>query len=294
MLESVYRNYPDKFEDACKAMFTSSSIAPSVWNGLSEDVKDELLRLGYKPDKSILRELGEFALNIAKDKAVDAINKLNLGAASLITEENKRTHQIGDFVRDADGYYMVVRPKSETEEGVLAVLNIKSAEWCFRLACRGMLFTPQSLSIDSGCHLEAGVCNRVDGRVNTRTILNPNRESGREEDLPVSIRRGLYCFPAFNFVRDIAGGAYIPAIEELYDIFISKDMLPKLNERLQECLSGTIPTDVDVLIWSSTDNRSNLAYGGEALALMLRPDKHIIVQSIPKNKEAIVLPFKRF
>ena len=286
-LNSAYRESQEMFKKVCKDVLRSNTVAQSMWRRLSDDVKAVLRRLGYKPEEEDSMLVGEFALNKANDTVKKTLLK---SCVPLITEDNKYALSLGDFVRDADEFYMVMRPKSETEDGVLAALNVRLAKWYYRLK-----YSPYSRldSDDDGCRLGTGAYNRLDGRINTTTILKLNHDLVPIAYDPYRCPPDSHFFPAFNFVEDIAG-TYIPAIEELHDIFISKDVLAKLNERLQECLSGTIPTDVDVLIWSSTDNRSNLAYGGEALALMLRPDKHIIVQSIPKNKEAIVLPFKRF
>lgn len=290
ILEAIFSQHPEKFEDSCKAMFGCHSVSTLIWDDLSDDVKAELLRLGYKPKaKPFLREFGKSLIDVAKDNAVDALNKRFLKDVPFIGKENEYTLKLGDVVRDANGYYMVVRPKSEKAEGVLAALKIKPAVWCFR-------FTYREYEIMSFTwyYLEEAACNRVDGRVNTSAILNRGHAPGNEGEQISSNRDGIYFYPAFDFVKRMGEDIYIPAIEELYDIFSRREVLPKLNERLQEYWRRTIASDVDVLIWSSTDNRSNLARGGEALALLLRPGKHIIVQSVPKDKEAIVLPLRRF
>lgn len=213
--------------------------------------------------------------------------------AQPITQDNNYSFKIGDFVRDASAeqFYMVVKPKTQTHDGTLAILQISYLEWNYRLT-----YCPYSKTVskDGGCRIKTNAYNRNNGENNTELIQTLYDELESEEHDPWGCPPPIHKFPAFTFVRRLKEDAYIPAIEELYDIFNNANLKYRLFSLINTCQPDSISEDENIKIWSSTDNINKNRFDEEALSLLTGPNITPIVQSIRKAEKAYVFPFKRF
>lgn len=241
---------------------------------------------------SILKNLGELAFNMAKAKAVDYIKDIQLKSeAAHLTDESRVQFHTGDLVRDDKKCYIVAKPRIADRDGILVALQSGMDKWYYRLT-----YCPYSKTVsqDGGCRLETKANDRTNGLFNTTTLLQLDHDLAYQEHNPYGCPPPIHRFPALEYVKKVGDDIYMPAIEELYDIFIETDIRPRLNEFIQKIGGTSIPTDTEVLIWSSTDNQNKSVFGEEALALVLTPNTQPVVRSMPKNNEAHILLIKRF
>lgn len=236
---------------------------------------------------------------MAKSEISDFAKSVQLQKEAMpITQDKIYSFKAGDFVRDASGnqYYMVVKPKTTTDEGILAVLKLSSCEWYYRLEYDPYLGDlARDLSEDPyKCRDRTGARDKVDGVSNTNLILNHKSALEQECSEHDTFLRGsapIHFFPAFDFVKEIDDKCYLPAINELYDSFYDKDLVNRLLELVTKC---GCKIDDEIYIWSSTENTNNHCYGEDAFSLLISPHYTTIVQSRLKSKIASVLPFKKF
>ena len=243
---------------------------------------------------SILKSLGKFAFEAAKSEISNRAKKVRLASEAVpITQDNMYSLKVGDFVRDtpAEQFYMVLRPKTTTDDGVLAILNVTYLEWYYRLT-----YCPYSKTIsdDGGCRIKTDAYNRSEGKYNTELIMDIYRKLESEEHDPWGCPPPINKFPAFDFVHRLRDNAYVPAIEELYELFINADLKRRLIFLINKCQQDSIPEDENIKIWSSTDNNNPNRFDEDALSIMIGPNITPIVQSIRKAEKAYVIPFKKF
>lgn len=248
---------------------------------------------------SILRSLGKTALDIAKSRISDCVKKAQLGLEAVtLTKDNMYSLHAGDFVRMDSGkqFYMVVKPKTEVDEGVLAVLRTSSAEWYYRLEYDPYLGElARDWSEDpKQCRDEAGADSKANGLINTDLILKHKcalETEGLERNSYLGCPAPIHYFPALDFVKGLGGNCYLPAIQELHDIFHDEIILSRLLELLSLC---GYELDEEINIWSSTENTNPPCGGAEAFSLLSSTRSPAIVQSRLKSKSAYVIPFMKF
>lgn len=161
---------------------------------------------------NILKSLGKFAYEAAKSEISNRAKKVSLASEAVpITQDNIYSLKVGDFVRDtsAEQFYMVLRPKTTTDDGVLAILNVTYLEWYYRLT-----YCPYSKTIsdDGGCRIKTDAYNRSEGKYNTELIMDIYRKLESEEHDPWGCPPPINKFPAFDFVHRLRDNAYVPAI----------------------------------------------------------------------------------
>lgn len=248
---------------------------------------------------SILKSLGKFALEVAKSKISDYALKAQLASQAVpITQDNMYSLKVGDFVRDtsAEQFYMVLRPKTTTDDGILAILQSSSVEWYYRLEYDPYLGDlARYWSEDpEKCRDKAGADSKVNGEANTETIIKHQHAlelDSAEHDTFTCGPAPIHYFPAIDLTQDLGNNCYLPAISELYDILSDKTILNKLLELLSHF--GHELED-NIYIWSSTENTNSPCYGEEAFSVLFSPQSAAVVQSRLKSKKAYVIPFKKF
>lgn len=246
----------------------------------------------------ILKSIGKFALDMAKSEISDFAKSVQLQKEAMpITQDKIYSFKAGDFVRDASGnkYYMVVKPKTTTDEGILAVLKLSSCEWYYRLEYDPYLGgLARDLSKDPlKCRDLTDAGDKSNGVLNTALILKHKNALELEIQKHNSFLSGpapIHYFPALDFVKEIDDKCYLPAINELYDSFYDKDLINRFRELVTKC---GYKIDDEIYIWSSTENTNNHCYGEDAFSLLISPHYTTIVQSRLKSKSASVLPFKK-
>lgn len=248
---------------------------------------------------SILKSLGKFAFQLAKSEISNRAKKAQLALEAVpITQENTYSLKVGDFVRDisAEQFYMVVRPKTAAEEGILAILRTSMLEWYYRLEYDPYLGDlARDWSEDPvKCRDKVGADSKFNGLANTENVLKHQHalELKRSEyDAFTCGPAPIHYYPTFDFIKDFGNNCYLPAIRELYDLFCDKEILSRLLELLSYFGHEL---DGDIYIWSSTENTYPPCYGEEAFSVLYSPQSAACVQSRLKSKKAYVIPFKKF
>jgi hypothetical protein len=248
---------------------------------------------------NVLKSLGKFALNAAKSEISNRAKKVRLVSEAVpITQDNMYSFKVGDFVRDtsAKQFYMVLRSKTITYDGVLAILQSSSVEWYYRLEYDPYLGDlARDWSEDpEKCRDKAGADSKVNGEDNTETVIKHQHalELDRaEHDTFTCGPASIHYFPAIDSIKHLGNNCYLPAISELYDILSDQTILHKLLELLSHF--GHELED-NIYIWSSTENTNPPCYGEEAFSVLFSPQSAAVVQSRLKSKKAYVIPFKKF
>lgn len=248
---------------------------------------------------SILKSLGKFAFEAAKSEISNRAKKVRLASEAVpITQDNMYSLKVGDFVRDttAKQFYMVLRPKTITDDGILAILQSSSVEWYYRLEYDPYLGDlARDWSEDpEKCRDKTGADSKVNGEVNTENIIKHQQTLELEKAKHNAFTCGpapIHYFPVIDLIKESGNNCYLPAIAELYDIFSDKTILNKLLELLSHFGHEL---DDNINIWSSTENTNYPCYGEEAFSVLFSQQSAAVVQSRLKSQKAYVIPFKKF
>ncbi len=160
---------------------------------------------------SILKSLEKIALDIAKSEMSNRVKDAQLALEAVpITHDNVYSFKVGDFVKDTccKQFYMVIKPKTTYEEGILAILHISSMEWYYRLEYDPYLRDlARNWSDDpTECREKTGADNKVDGIANTNVVLQhiENLKTAKHDTFTHGPAPEHY-FPAFDFVTSFEG-----------------------------------------------------------------------------------------
>lgn len=247
-----------------------------------------------------LEKISKFVVNTASSYIKGAVErrrrKEDFDGLSTIIEGNELTIQEGDFVRDDNGYYMVVKSRTEYSKGILVLIdNLKQCEWFLAYEycpyCRGLRLHSPDESIAYAEKSES--YSKHDGKSNTQKVESLKTKfdnKSAEWDTYLSGPSPNYRFPVLDFIKSKGDDFYIPAIHELYDLFMNKQLASRFTE-LFNLTGNCLPAKF--YIWSSTEN-TNTSYSQDILTLLVSDNVGPIVQSHNKVETAFIIPFKNF
>lgn len=201
--------------------------------------------------------------------------------------------KIGEIVRDNQHKrYMVVREKTDSQQGLLVGLDIVKERWYHCLT-----YCPYSrtVSAEGGCRLETESVSRTDGMANTLKIKNLDEHLRRNPESIGGCPAPIHEFPVFDLVKRHSKNTYIPAINELYDVFRNPEIQSRFRNAVVYRSNVTLLENATFKIWSSTDNDNNRKlFGEEAFSLLMNSDQSVIVQSARKDEILCVVLFKLY
>lgn len=242
----------------------------------------------------MMRRMAMGVFDIAKKNIEEKI-KSHIDELGIINIDNLDSldPNIGEIVRDKQhNRYMVVREKTKFQHGLLAGLNMVKNMWYHCLT-----YCPYSrtVSADGGCRFVTGSISRTDGMANTLKIQSLNEFLRRNPESIGGCPAPIHEFPIFDGIKCHNEGAYIPAIDELYDVFRNHEIQSIYRNAVALCNNNFLLKDTAFKIWSSTDNDNNRKlFGEEAFSLLLNSDLSVIAQSVRKDEMLFVVLFKRF
>ncbi len=230
------------------------------------------------------KELAKNVAGLAKKKLMWKLwHELLAAEAKSLTEDL----MVGDIVSVNDALGIVVA------DGVIASLQLKACQWLYSEA-----YNPytRGLANIGECKLDTGAYSRVDGRDNQQKVVTIVKKENSVKPSAYGCPPSKHHIPAFDECSSLGEGWFLPAIEELYDMFMN----PEVVVRWKEKAGFLIDVDLmkkDLLLWSSTENKHYssdfMAAYSEALALHVYPKGNKCAYSMIKSKEAMVVAFYR-
>lgn len=242
----------------------------------------------------MLHRMAKGAFDIAKKKIEEKI-KSRIDDIGVVNIDNVSGIglRIGEIVRDnRHRRYMVVREKTESQRGILVSLDMVKNMWYHRLT-----YCPysRSVSADGGCRIETESVSRTDGMYNTFKIQSLDEYLRCNPESIGGCPAPIHEFPAFALVKCHGKSAYIPAIEELYDVFRNAEIQSLFRDAIAIHSKEPLLKAAVLKIWSSTDNDKNRKlFGEEAFSLLLDADLSVIAQSVRKDEVLYVVIFKQY
>lgn len=242
----------------------------------------------------IWQRMAKGVFDIAKKNIEDNI-KIHIDDLGIINVDSVDGFElkIGETVRDnLHKRYMVVSEKTEFKPGILVSLNLVKKMWYHRLT-----YCPysRSVSADGGCRIDTDSVSRTNGVSNTLKIHNIEEYLRSNPESIDGCPAPIHEFPAFDFVKHYGKCTYIPAIEELYDVFHNTEIQSLFRDAVAIQSKDPLLKEATFKIWSSTDNNNNRnLLGEEAFSLLLNSDQSVIVQSARKDEILCVVLFKRY
>lgn len=242
----------------------------------------------------ILRKLAAVAFDVTK-KNIESMIKIHIDDLGIVNidENNGMGLKLGEVVRDCKhNKFMVVREKTDYKYGLLTSLNLVKKKWYH---CLTYCPYSRSVSADGGCRIETEALSRTDGFANTLSIQKMDVYLRNNPESIGGCPAPIHEFPAFDLIQSHSKGVYIPAIEELYDVFRDTNIQSLFRGSLFFKGGVSIRKDSAFKIWSSTDNCSSIGqFGQEAISLLLENNMSLIAQSARKDEDLFVVLFRRY
>lgn len=206
----------------------------------------------------ILKNLGRSAAKKGSEKLKKIGRDLILSMDTVpLRDDIEHGNEAGDLVVVNGRFAMVVKKKTMDSSGIVVLLETPLKKWHYQMS-----YNPyaQLVCDDGGCNLKTKAVNLSDGVSNTNLVKQKQTEL-RDCSCNPYICPHDYYFPLFDFQNKYGDKWFVPAIDELSEIFNNAYTRNRFKE-LSTKAGNTIDSLKNVRLWSSTEqtDNSSLAY----------------------------------
>lgn len=228
--------------------------------------------------KTATHLMAKAAMNYAK-------NKLQHAGLMQLAKHKEEVWNVGDLVIQNKTLAVVV------DEKTIATIAAQEGKWQFmNLYCPYL----HEVGYNGDCGLKTQATSRSNGAENQFLVESLIRQLESHTRNTYGCPPPEYYIPAFDFCSSLGAGWYLPAFDELWNMF-SNPLVAAAWRKYASLQSGKDYTKRELQIWSSTDNghptSENDVNYTEALALTVSAEGKLSEHSKIKSQPAMIIAF---